>query len=82
MRPLDENCSCHTCKNYTRSYLHHLFHNNELLGARLNTIHNLHYFQTLMQQLRDAIKSNTLSRFVDDFYVKTGYPKPLSQVTA
>lgn len=54
-RPLDESCSCYTCRNFSRAYLHHLFRSNEILGARLNTIHNLHYYLNLMQEMRDAI---------------------------
>lgn len=52
---LDPNCSCYTCKNYTRSYLHHLDKMKEMLGARLNTIHNLHFYQQLMQKIRLSI---------------------------
>ena len=76
MNPVEKDCDCYTCKNFTRSYLHHLFHNKELLGSRLNTIHNLHYFQRLMRDIRAAIKSGNLTQFVDDFYAKTGYPRP------
>ncbi|QCI20285.1 tRNA guanosine(34) transglycosylase Tgt [Buchnera aphidicola (Brachycaudus cardui)] len=65
---LDKNCTCYTCKNYTRSYLHHLDSCNEILGARLNTIHNLHYYQTLMFNIRNAIKNNTFDKFVFNFY--------------
>ena len=54
-RPLDERCACATCRNFTRAYLHHLQKVNEILGARLNTLHNLHYYQELMQALRAAI---------------------------
>ncbi|MBC7455398.1 MAG: tRNA guanosine(34) transglycosylase Tgt, partial [Massilia sp.] len=53
--PLDESCSCYCCKNFSRAYLHHLFRSKEILGARLNTIHNLHYYLQLMQEMRDAI---------------------------
>lgn len=66
--PLDPNCSCYTCKNYSRSYLHHLDKNKEILGARLNTIHNLHYYQQLMQDIRDAIDSDRFDEFVVKFY--------------
>ena len=59
-RPLDENCSCHTCTNYSRSYLHHLDRFKESLGLQLNSIHTLHFYQTLMQQIRQAIQNNTL----------------------
>lgn len=60
--PLDENCACYTCKNYSRAYLHHLDKCNEILGARLNTIHNLFYYQKLMQDIRAAIEQGTLSQ--------------------
>ena len=59
LRPLDPACDCHTCKNYTRSYLHHLDRSKELLGGHLNTVHNLHYYQTLMRNLRNAIETGT-----------------------
>ena len=58
--PLDERCACATCRNFTRAYLHHLQKANEILGARLNTLHNLHYYQELMQTLRAAIEAGTL----------------------
>ncbi len=69
-RPLDSGCDCYTCRNYSRAYLHHLDKCNEILGARLNSIHNLHYYQQLMQGLRQAIESNSLSDFVADFYAQ------------
>jgi queuine tRNA-ribosyltransferase len=59
--PLDQRCSCYTCRNFTRAYLHHLQKANEILGARLNTLHNLHYYQELMQTLRAAIEASTLA---------------------
>ncbi|MCG7811726.1 tRNA guanosine(34) transglycosylase Tgt [Alteromonas sp. MCA-1] len=74
--PLDENCDCYTCKNYSRSYLHHLDKCNEILGARLNTIHNLRYYQRVMQGLRDAIEAGTLDEFVQEFYEQKGLPVP------
>ncbi|WP_455202991.1 tRNA guanosine(34) transglycosylase Tgt [Kaarinaea lacus] len=67
-RPLDENCSCYTCRHYSRAYLRHLDKTGEILGARLNTIHNLHYYQELMQGLRDAIANQQLELFVRQFY--------------
>lgn len=79
LSPLDKNCSCHTCRHYTRAYLHHLFHNQEMLGARLNTIHNTHYYQSLMQSVRQAIAQQCFDDFVDDFYQKTGYPRLLKK---
>ncbi len=59
-RPLDESCGCYACRNFTRAYLHHLQRANEILGARLNTIHNLWYYLELMRELRSAIESGTL----------------------
>lgn len=75
-RPLDDKCGCYTCKNYSRSYLHHLDKCNEILGARLNTIHNLHYYQDVMQGLRMAIESNELEQFVAEFYQLKGMAVP------
>ena len=68
--PLDETCNCYTCKNYSRAYLHHLSKTNEILGARLNTKHNLYYYQSLMKGLRLAIEEERLVEFTDDFYSK------------
>jgi len=65
--PLDPNCSCSTCSNYSRSYLHHLQKTNEILGSRLNTLHNLFYYQELMQSMRSAIQTNTFSSFRKSF---------------
>ena len=61
--PLDATCGCYTCRNFSRSYLHHLQRINEILGARLATIHNLHYYLTLMAELRDAIDAGTLDAY-------------------
>lgn len=74
--PLDEKCDCYTCKNYSRSYLHHLDKCNEILGARLNTIHNLRYYQIVMQGLRDAIEQGQLDEFVTEFYRQKDMPVP------
>ena len=60
-RSLDESCACYACRHFTRAYLHHLQKANEILGARLNTLHNLHYYQTLMRELRDAIEGACLA---------------------
>ena len=65
--PIDENCSCYTCKNFSRSYLHHMDKCREMLGAQLNTIHNLHYYQKLMADLRAAIEHGTLAAFAKSF---------------
>lgn len=63
LRPLDETCACYTCQNFSRSYLHHLHKINEILGARLNTIHNLYYYLELMKNMRDAITVKEFSAF-------------------
>ncbi len=67
-RPLDEQCACHTCRNYSRAYLKHLDKCKEMLGPRLNTIHNLYYYQELMRGLRQAILTRTLDAFITEFY--------------
>lgn len=66
--PLDKDCSCYTCKNYSRAYLHHLHRCNEILASRLSTLHNLHYYQELMAGLRQAIEDERLEEFVREFY--------------
>ncbi|ROR32809.1 tRNA guanosine(34) transglycosylase Tgt [Inmirania thermothiophila] len=66
-RPPDPECGCYTCRHYSRAYLRHLDRCNEILGARLNTIHNLHYYQTLMRGLREAIEAGRLAAFVAEF---------------
>jgi queuine tRNA-ribosyltransferase len=63
LAPLDADCGCYTCRNFTRAYLHHLQRVNEMLGARLNTLHNLHYYQELMAGLRAAIAGGRLAAF-------------------
>lgn len=68
LEPLDAQCNCYTCKNYTRAYLHHLDKCKEIQGARLNTLHNLHYYQFLMQSMREAIAENRFEDFVAEFY--------------
>ena len=67
-RPIDSNCNCYTCQNYSRAYLKHLDKCGEMLGARLNTIHNLHYFHSLMSDIRAAIVAGAFSRFRENFY--------------
>ena len=67
VRPLDQTCGCYTCGHFTRAYLHHLQRVNEILGARLNTIHNLYYYQTLMREMREAIAAGTFADFADGF---------------
>jgi len=71
-RPLDEDCQCYTCRNFSRAYLHHLFRLGEILGSRLNTIHNLHYYQELMRGIRAAIDTNEFAAFVERFELQRG----------
>ena len=66
-QPLDDTCACYTCRNFSRAYLHHLQRVNEILGARLNTLHNLHYYLTLTRQLRQAIGNHALPAYVSRF---------------
>jgi queuine tRNA-ribosyltransferase len=66
-RPLDEECECYTCRHFSRAYLHHLDKTNEILGAMLNTHHNLHFYQTLMGELREAIAAGRLEQYVAAF---------------
>jgi len=68
LAPLDANCDCYTCRNYSRAYLHHLDWCNEMLGARLNTLHNLYFYQKLMANLRQAIEQGKLAEFISSFY--------------
>jgi len=67
-RPLDESCGCYTCRHYSRAYLRHLDSVGEILASRLNTIHNLFYYQSLMYELRNAIENRRLDQFVQEFY--------------
>lgn len=67
-RPIDEKCGCYTCQHYSRAYLRHLDKCGEILGARLNTIHNLYYYQELMRDIRAAIAENRFEQFVNEFY--------------
>lgn len=62
-KPLDESCGCHACRNFSRAYLHHLHRAGEILGARLNTIHNLHYYLQLMREMRTAIDAGSFEQF-------------------
>jgi len=74
--PLDPDCDCYTCKNYSRAYLHHLDKCNEILGSQLNTMHNLRFYQRVMQGLRDAIEQGKLDEFVAEFYALRDLPVP------
>lgn len=68
-KPLDETCGCYACRNFSRAYLHHLHRTGEILGARLNTIHNLHYYLDLMKNIRNALDVGQFSVFVKQFHV-------------
>jgi queuine tRNA-ribosyltransferase len=68
IRPLDDTCGCHACGHFTRAYLHHLHRSNEILGARLNTIHNLYYYQVLMREMREAIAAGAFAAFRERFH--------------
>ncbi len=74
--PIDPECACTTCQRYSRAYLHHLDRCHEMLGAHLMTVHNLYYYQALMQDLRAAIDSGTLAEYRDAFYRKQGRVAP------
>ncbi|MCG6934611.1 MAG: tRNA-guanine transglycosylase, partial [Proteobacteria bacterium] len=63
-------CGCYTCSNYSRAYLRHLDRTGEILGLRLNTIHNLYYYQQLMRDLQVSIVSGELNEFVAEFYAR------------
>jgi queuine tRNA-ribosyltransferase len=65
--PIDSACSCYTCRHYSRAYLRHLFMAKELLAYRLNTIHNIRFFMTLMSEMREAIQQGRFSRFREAF---------------
>ncbi|KUK35309.1 MAG: Queuine tRNA-ribosyltransferase, partial [Caldanaerobacter subterraneus] len=71
--PLDEECDCYTCKNYSRAYIRHLFKANEILAARLATIHNLYFLIKLMERIREAIRQDRLLEFKKQFFKKYGY---------
>ena len=79
-RPLDEECDCYTCRHYSRAYLHHLDKCGEILGARLNTTHNLYYYLSLMDSLRRSIRAGSLRAFVESFYAARGgrVPAPVT----
>ncbi len=69
-RPVDETCGCYTCQHYSRAYLRHLDKCKEILGARLSTIHNLHFYQNLMKEIRLAIEEERFDDYVKEFYAK------------
>ena len=69
LNKLDELCKCMTCKNYTRSYLHHLFKTNELLGLQLLTIHNVYFINNMMKYIRDAINNDNLIQAQKNWFI-------------
>ena len=73
--PLDPECDCYTCKNYTRAYIRHLIKANEILGVRLLSIHNLKFLTNLMEKVRIEIENDNLGTFKEEFYQKYGYEK-------
>jgi len=74
--PLDDRCDCYTCQNFSRAYLHHLHRCNEMLGAQLNTIHNLRFYLRLMERIREALENDTFDEFLEDFYGSQGLEVP------
>lgn len=74
--PLDANCDCYTCQNFSRAYLHHIEKCGEILSAQLNTIHNLRYYQNLMSDIRQAIEEHRLDEFSHNFYAEQGLEPP------
>jgi queuine tRNA-ribosyltransferase len=78
-RPVDENCGCYTCQHYSRAYLRHLDKCHEILGARLNTLHNLYYYQQLVKEMREAITTRRLEPYIAQFYAaRTTWPETVS----
>jgi queuine tRNA-ribosyltransferase len=67
-RPIEAGCECYTCRHYSRSYLRHLDKCNEILGAHLNTMHNLYFYQRLMREIRAAIEAQRLEAYIAEFY--------------
>lgn len=78
--PIDPECGCYACKNYSKAYIRHLFNAQEILGARLATIHNLYFLSNLMENVREAIKDDRLLDFRNDFYKKYGYPNYIDKL--
>ncbi|MDS9471306.1 tRNA guanosine(34) transglycosylase Tgt [Sporosarcina pasteurii] len=74
--PIDENCTCYTCQNYSRAYIHHLIRADETFGLRLTSYHNLHFLLNMMEQVREAIRQDRLGDFRDEFFEQYGFNKP------
>jgi queuine tRNA-ribosyltransferase len=66
--PIEPDCGCYTCRHFSRSYLRHLDKCKEILGAHLNTVHNLHFYQRLMAEIRDAIGAGSFEAYAKEFY--------------
>lgn len=75
-RPLDENCDCYACKNYSRAYIHHLIKSDEIFGLRLTSYHNIYFLVNLMEEVRQAIREDRLGDFREAFFEEYGYNKP------
>lgn len=73
--PLDRECSCYTCKNYSKAYLRHLFKSNEILSSMLLSNHNLYFLVNIMKNIRKAIENNCFAEYKKEFYIKYGYTK-------
>jgi queuine tRNA-ribosyltransferase len=75
--PLDPECDCYACKNYTKAYLRHLINVGEMMGGMMISLHNITYLNNLMKQVREAIMQDSFTEFANEFYSKTGdtYPK-------
>ena len=78
-RPVDPACGCDTCRHYSRAYLHHLDRCGEILGARLNTVHNLHFYQRLMADVRDAIASRRFDAWRREFSGRRAGAEPTAE---
>ncbi|MBW2218489.1 MAG: tRNA-guanine transglycosylase, partial [Deltaproteobacteria bacterium] len=68
--PIEENCECYTCRNYSAAYLRHLYTSKELLAYRLNTIHNIYFYMRLVKKMRAAIQNRAFNDFKQEFYRK------------
>jgi queuine tRNA-ribosyltransferase len=78
-RPLDEACGCYTCRNYSRAYLRHLYRSREILASRLNTLHNLHYYLSLMEEIRSAVHAGAYARFLEEFRSRAATSRELQE---
>ena len=65
--PIDEDCTCYTCRNYTKAYISHLFKCHEILGQRLTTIHNIYFMQNMLEEVKQAIKAKKLNEYIKEF---------------